>query len=87
MIELIEENRIEKNNFLESLNYQISKKDPFFRKIPEFQKQLEEIDFRIGLKESALKIKKGFEDLQRRSSYGVIIKELNDLIKKHNANK
>ncbi len=71
------------NKFLDFLNYRISQKDSFFKKVPEFQKQIEEMDFKIGLKESMLRVKQNIEVQRRKATYKTIVEELNDLIKKN----
>jgi hypothetical protein len=70
------------NKFLDFLNYRISQKDSFFKKIPEFEEKIQEMDFKIGLKESMLRVKQNFEVQRRKATYKTIVDELNDLIKK-----
>ena len=75
------------NNFLESLNYRISQKDSFFKKLPQFHEKIREMDFKIGLKESMLRAKQNFEVQRRKNTYKTIVAELNGLIKKNNEKK
>ena len=77
----------EESKFVDNLNFQIAQKDSFLKKIPKFQKQINLLDFKLGLKESILSMKKNFEATQRRSAYQSIVDELDYLIKKHNKNK
>ena len=70
------------NKFLDFLEYRNSQKNSFFKKLPEFHEKIEEMDFKIGLKESMLRVKQNFEVQRRKATYKTIVDELNDLIKK-----
>ena len=70
------------NKFLDYLNYRISQKDSFFKKLPEFEEKIADMDFKIGLKESMLRVKQNIEVQRRKATYKTIVDELNDLIKK-----
>ena len=70
------------NKFLDFLEYRNSQKNSFFKKLPEFHEKIEEMDFKIGLKESMIRVKQNFEVQRRKATYKTIVDELNDLIKK-----
>lgn len=78
MIELSEE----KNKFLNNLNYQISTRDRFFKKIPQFQEKIDYLDFKVGLKESISALKRNYEEKRRTQAYRTIVGELKELIEK-----
>ncbi len=82
MIE-IENELKEENNYLENLNHQITQKYyRFYRKIPEFNSKLDDMDFKLKLKESIFKIRKKFEAAQIRRNYATVVSEFQDLIEK-----
>ena len=86
MIKLIEiEDEIkEQNNYLENLHHQITQKYyRFYRKIPEYHNKLDNLDFKLQLKESIFKIRKKFEMAQIRRNYANLVSEFQDLIEKH----
>lgn len=68
--------------FLNDLNYHINQKNGFYKKIPSFEKQLNKLDFQIGLKESIITLKNNCEKARRRNVYKTLITEFKDLIKK-----
>ncbi len=76
MIELSEE----KNKFLTNLNYQISTRDRFFKKIPTFQEKIDLLDFKVGLKESMAALKRNYSEKRRTQAYRTIIGELKGII-------
>ena len=84
MIKLIEiEDELkEENNYLENLNHQISQKYRFYRNIPEYNKKLDDLDFKLQLKESIYEIRKKFEMAQIRRNYATVVSEFQDLIEK-----
>ena len=71
------------NKFLDFLEYRNSQKNSFYKKIPEFHEKIAEMDFKIGLKESMLRVKQSFEFQRRKAPYKTIVDELNDIIKKN----
>jgi len=80
MIE-IENELKEENNYLENLNHQITQKYyRFYRKIPEYHNKLDDMDFKLQLKESIFKIRKKFETAQIRRNYATVVSEFEDLI-------
>ena len=80
MIE-IENELKEENNYLENLNHQITQKYyRFYRKIPEYHNKLDDMDFKLQLKESIFKIRKKFEIAQIRRNYATVVSEFEDLI-------
>ena len=81
MIE-IENELKEENNYLENLQHQICQKYRFYRKIPEYHNKLDDMDFKLKLKESILKIRKNFETAQIRRNYATVVSEFQDLIEK-----
>ena len=70
----------DENEFLMNLNYQISVQDRFFKKIPEFQKQIDFLDCKVGLKESVAVLKRNYETKRRTKAYRTIVSELEDMI-------
>ena len=85
MIKLIEiENELkEENNYLENLQHQITKKYyRFYRKIPEYHNKLDDLDFKLRLKESIFSLRKKFEIAQIRRNYATVVSEFEDLIEK-----
>ena len=80
----IEDELKEENNYLENLHHQITQKYyRFYRKIPEYNKKLNDLDFKLKLKESIYKIRKKFEMTQKRKNYVAVISEFEDLIENH----
>ena len=70
------------NKFLEYLNYQISKRYSFYKKISIFHKQLDHLNLQIVSKESILKdSQRHFEEIRIREAYKAVIREYSDLIK------
>lgn len=69
-------------SFIEHLNYQISVKNDFHKKIPEFKKKLDDIDYKLKLKASMIALKNNYEAKRRRAQYATIVHELDELIKK-----
>lgn len=84
MIKLFEiENELkEENNYLENLHHQIKQKYRFYRKIPEYNKKLDNLDFKLQLKESIYEIRKKFEMAQIRRNYATVVSEFEDIIEK-----
>ena len=84
MIKMIEiENELkEKNNYLENLQHQITQKYRFYRNIPEYHNKLDDLDFKLQLKESIYEIRKKFEMAQIRRNYATVVSEFQDLIEK-----
>jgi len=74
----------EESNFLNFLNHQINQRESFFKKIPQFKRQINLLDFKLSLKESILKIRREFENRRKKSIYRTVIAELDDLIKNRN---
>jgi hypothetical protein len=74
----------EESKFLTNLNYQISTRDHFLKKIPQFHEKIEMLDFKIGLKESISVLKKSYQEKRRTQVYRTIVGELKDLIEKNN---
>ena len=71
------------HEFLDNLNYQIGKLYSFYKKIPEFDKQLDKIELEINLKEASLKeIQRHFDGIRIREVYKTVIREYEDLLKK-----
>ena len=82
MIE-IEEDTIIGNNFLENLNHQITQKYfRFYSKIPMFHEKLDDMDFKLKLKESIFKIRKNFDLAQFRRNYASVINEFEEILQK-----
>ena len=89
MIKLIEiEDELkEENNYLENLQHQITKKYyRFYRNIPEYNKKLDDLDFKLQLKESIYEIRKKFEMAQIRRNYATVVSEFEDIIEKNEIN-
>jgi len=83
LIEIDAEFEIE-NNFLENLYYKITQKYyRFYRKVPEYNKKLDELTFKLNLKESIYKIRKKFEKAQLRKNYLAVVSEYEDLLENH----
>lgn len=81
------ENDIEfdiENNFLENLYYKITQKyHRFYRKVPEYNKKLEDLTFQLNLKESIYKIRKKFEKAQIRKKYIAVVNEYENFLENH----
>ena len=70
----------EENNFEENLYYKIIQKYyRFYRKMPDYNKKLDDLDFQLKLKESICKIRKNFEKTQSRKNYYNLVNEYEDL--------
>jgi len=83
MSELIEsEFEFEKEpNFLENLHHQIKQKYfRFYSKLPKYHKILDEMAFKLQLKESILKIRKNFELSQLRHNYSIVLDEFEEKV-------
>lgn len=79
MIEI--EAKFEKeNNFLVNLHHQIIRKK-FYKKIPEYHEKLDNLNFKLKLKESIQRIRRKFEITQKRKNYAVVVSEFEDLLK------
>jgi len=79
MIEL----EVESNRYLDNLDFQINKICSYYKKVPEFHRELEEINYQINLKELDLEdFKKHFEEIRLRKIYKTVIQEYKDLLKK-----
>lgn len=71
------------HEFLDNLNYQIGKLYSFYKKIPEFDKQLDKIELEINLKEASLKeIQRHFDGIRIREVYKTVVREYEDLLRK-----
>jgi len=71
------------HEFVENLNYQIGKLYPFYKKIPEFNKQLDNLELEINLKEASLKeIQRHFDGIRIREVYKTVVREYEDLLRK-----
>ena len=70
----------DESKFIENLNYQISKKNQFYEKIPVFHQKLDDLNFKLNLKESISKLRKKFEEIRHREIYKTTIKEFSELI-------
>ena len=66
----------EKTNFLFSLNYQISLKDRFYKKIPNFREQINRCNKSINI------LQEKFEGIRRRCAYKTLLSEFKDIIEK-----
>jgi len=75
---------IDRNHeFVDNLNYQIGKLYPFYKKIPEFNKQLDKLELEINLKETSLKeIQRHFDEIRIREVYKTVVREYEELLKK-----
>ncbi len=68
------------SKFIENLNYQISKKNQFYEKMPVFHQKLDNLNFKLNLKESISKLRRKFEKIRYRDLYKSTIKEFSELI-------
>ncbi|MFW9897721.1 MAG: hypothetical protein ACFFDO_00475 [Candidatus Thorarchaeota archaeon] len=74
----------EENNFLVNLQYQIIRKYyRFYKKIPEYHDKLDNLNFKLKLKESIQKIRRKFEMTQKRKNYAAVVSEFEYLLKNH----
>ena len=73
------------HEFLDNLNYQICKLYSFYKKIPEFNKQLDKLELEINSKEASLKeMQRHFDEIRIREVYKTVVREYEDLLRKHN---
>ena len=71
------------HEFLDNLNYQICKLYSFFQKIPEFNKQLDNLDRAFSIKEAKLKeMQRYFDEIRIREVYKTVVREYEELLKK-----
>ena len=71
------------HEFVDNLNYQIGKLYSFYKKIPEFNKQLDKLELEINVKETNLKeIQRHFDEIRIREVYKTVIREYEELLKK-----
>ena len=85
MRELIEsEFEFEKEpSFLEHLHHQIKQKYfRFYSKLPKYHKILDEMAFKLQLKESILAIRKNFMLSQLRQNYSIVVEEFEENLSK-----
>ncbi len=68
------------SKFIENLIYQISKKNQFYEKMPVFHQKLDDLNFKLNLKESISKLRRKFEKIRYRDLYKSTIKEFSELI-------
>lgn len=66
----------EKTSLIDCLNFQISQKDTFYKKIPQFREQIKQCN------ESIAEIQNKFEAMRRRESYRSVLDEFKDLLNK-----
>jgi hypothetical protein len=71
----------EKTNFIENLNHQITQKYRFFKSIPFFNEKVDELNFKMKLKESIFEIRKKYEDDRYRKSYESLINEFKNALR------
>jgi len=72
----------EKTNFTENLNHQITQKYySFYKKIPFFHEKIEELDFKMKLKETIFAVRKRYEDDCYKKSYESLINEFKNAIR------
>ena len=70
-------------NFLENLQHQITKKYfRFYSKLPKYHKILDEMAFKLQLKESILVIRKNFVLSQLRHNYSIVLDEFEENLSK-----
>ncbi len=68
---------------MDNLNYQIGKLYSFYKKIPEFNKQLDKLELEINLKEASLKeLQSHFDEIRIREVYKTVVREYEELLKK-----
>ena len=74
---------IDRNHeFLYNLNYQIGKLYSFFKKIPEFNKQLDKLELEINSKKANFKeIQRHFDEIRIREVYKTVVREFKELLK------
>ena len=71
------------HEFVDNLNYQIGKLYSFYKKIPEFNKQLDKLELEINVKETNLKeMQRDFYEIRIREVYKTVIREYEELLKK-----
>ncbi len=71
------------HEFVDNLNYQIGKLYSFYKKIPEFNKQLDKLEIEFNLKEASLKeTQKHFDEIRIREVYKTVVREYEELLKK-----
>jgi hypothetical protein len=71
------------NQFIQNLNYQISKTCGFYKKIPTFYEKLADFENAFNERESMLLFKCKFEGKRSRDAYKIIMQELEEVIKKY----
>jgi hypothetical protein len=80
----IEANFEKENDFLVNLHHQITRKYyRFYKKIPEYHEKLDNLNFKLKLKESIQKIRRKFELTQKRKNYAAVVSEFEYLLKNH----
>lgn len=71
------------HEFVYNLSYQIGKLNSFYKKIPEFSKQLDILELEFDLKEASIKeMQRHFDEIRIREVYKTVIREYEELLKK-----
>ncbi|MHA1148193.1 MAG: hypothetical protein ACTSR8_08100 [Promethearchaeota archaeon] len=68
----------EKSKLIDYLNFQISRRDTFYKKIPAFREQIKQCN------NSIMEIRNKFEVLRKRETYKSVLDEFKGLLKKNN---
>jgi len=71
----------EKTNFTENLNHQITQKYRFFKNIPFFREKIDELNFKMKLKETIFAVRKKYEDDCYKKSYESLINEFKNALR------
>lgn len=67
-----------KQNFLENLQYQITKNSRLYNKIPAYCEQINDLNYRFNFKELILDLKKKFKKMQYRRDFSSDINEFEE---------
>jgi len=71
------------HEFVYNLSYQIGKLNSFYKKIPEFSKQLDILELEFDLKEASIKeMQRHFDEIRIREVYKTVVREYEELLKK-----